>query len=207
MHSHVSGESGDITRRLHHWSTGNRAAENELFDVVFPALQRLAQYLIMRERDEHALEPAELVNQIYFRLAAAKNRNWQNRRHFFALAARAMRQYLIDRARARRNKEFIPLEDSGDSIAAGFTDLELLLSVSWLLNQLGKANPDWGKLIELKYSLGLNDQETAEAMQIKLRTMQRICSDARQWLSERAGVARVPLPSRRKAEPAPNASY
>ena len=192
MHSHISGELGDITRRLHHWSTGNRDAENELFEVVFPTLRRLAQYLMMQERDEHALEPAELVNQIYFRLAAAKNRNWQNRQHFFALAARAMRQYLIDRARARRNKEFISLEDCGDSIAAGFTDLELLLSVSWLLDQLGKANPDWGKVVELKYSLGLNDQETAEAMGIRLRTVQRMCSDARQWLSERAGVVTGP---------------
>ena len=92
MHSHVSEESGDITQRLHQWSTGNRDAENELFDAVFPDLRRLAQYFIKRERDGQTLEPAELVNQIYFRLAAAKNRNWQKRRHFFALAARAMRQ-------------------------------------------------------------------------------------------------------------------
>jgi RNA polymerase sigma-70 factor, ECF subfamily len=207
MHAHVSGELGDITRRLHYWSTGNRDAENELFEIVFPSLQRLAQYFIKRERDGQTLEPAELVNQIYFRLAAAKRRTWQNRQHFFALAARAMRQYLIDCARARCNKEFISLEETGDSIAAGFADLELLLSVSWLLNELAKTNPDWRKLVELKYSLGLNDQETAEAMRIKLRTMQRMCSDARQWLSERAGVAKVPLPSRRKGKTAPNASY
>jgi RNA polymerase sigma factor (TIGR02999 family) len=207
MQSNVSNESGDITRRLHHWSAGNRDAENELFDVVFPTLRHLAQYLMMRERGEHALEPAELVNQIYFRLAAAKNRNWQNRQHFYALAARAMRQYLIDRARARRNKEFISLEDIGDSIAAGFNDLELLLSVTWLLNDLRKANPNWSKLVELKYSLGLNDQQTAEAMRIRLRTMQRMCSEARQWLSERAGVVTVPLHTRRKGKTAPNASY
>jgi RNA polymerase sigma factor (TIGR02999 family) len=207
MHPHVSGESGDITRRLNHWSTGDRDAENELFDVVFPTLRRLAQYLMMRERDQHTLEPAELVNQIYFRLAAAKNRRWQNRQHFFALAARAMRQYLIDRARTRRNKEFISLEDTGDTIATGFTDLELLLTVNWLLNQLAKANPEWHKLLALKYSLGLNDQETAQAMRIRLRTMQRMCSDARRWLSERAGVVTPPLHSRRKGKTAPNASY
>lgn len=113
MHSHVPGESGDITRRLHHWSTGNRDAENELFDVVFPTLRRLAQYLMTRERGEHTLEPADLVNQIYFRLAAAKNRNWQNRQHFFALAARAMRQYLIDRARgATKNLSHLRISET-----------------------------------------------------------------------------------------------
>jgi hypothetical protein len=98
-------------------------------------------------------------------------------------------------------------EDTGVSSAAGLTDWGLLLSVTWLLNQPGKAYLDWGKLVELKYSLGLNDQETAEAMRIRLRTMQRRCSGARQWLSERAGVARMPLHSRLRGKTAPNASY
>jgi RNA polymerase sigma factor (TIGR02999 family) len=217
MHSHVSGELGDITRRLHHWSIGNHDAENELFEVAFPTLQRLAQFFIKGERHGRTLEPEELVNQIYFRLAAAKNRTWQNRKHFFALAARAMRQHLIDRARARRNKEFISLEEIGESITAGFADLELLLSVSSLLNELAQKNPDWRKLVELKYSLGLNDRQTAEAMHIRLRTMQRMCSDARQWLFDRAGHrdnAVAPRPVRlknqvlfQKGKTLPHSSY
>jgi RNA polymerase sigma-70 factor, ECF subfamily len=189
MHSHVSGEFGDITQRLHNWSTGNREAENELFEAVFPALRRLAQYLMKGERDGHSLEPAELVNQIYFRLAAAKRRDWQNRRHFFAVAARAMRQQLIDCARARGNKEFVPLEEAGDIAALDSADLELLFFVRWLLDQLRAVSPDWRELVELKYFFGLTDKQTAEAMRIRLRTMQRMCTDARQWLSERADPA------------------
>ena len=80
---------------------GSPGAENELFDLVVPDLQRLAHYLMQRERKGHSLQPTELVDQIYFRLVAAKNQDWQNRRHFFAIAARAMRRYLIDHARGR----------------------------------------------------------------------------------------------------------
>jgi RNA polymerase sigma factor (TIGR02999 family) len=176
---------GDITQRLHNWSTGNRDAENELFEAVFPNLRRLAQYLMKGERYRHFLEPAELVNQIYFRLAAAKRRTWQNRKHFFAVAARAMRQYLIDYARARGDREFVSIEEFGDAIVSASTDLELLILVECLLEQLQATNRNWWKLVELKYLRGLTDEEAAAAMRIRLRTVQRMCADARQWLCER----------------------
>src|SRR5262249_22651542 len=106
----MPGSDGDITQLLNRWREGSREAENELFALVLPNLRRLAHYLMKGERKGHSLEPTELVDQIYFRLVAAKNRDWQSRQHFFAIAGRAMRRHLIDHARARPHVELIALE-------------------------------------------------------------------------------------------------
>jgi RNA polymerase sigma factor (TIGR02999 family) len=102
-------ETGDITLLLQKWSAGSRTAENELFARVMPHLRRLAHYLMMRERRGHSLQPTELVDQIYFRMVAAKERDWRNRQHFFAIAARAMRRHLIDHARGRPDADMVAL--------------------------------------------------------------------------------------------------
>lgn len=94
---------GDVTQLLLKWREGDREAENELFTLVFPNLRRLAHYLMRGERKSHSLQATELVDQLYFRLVAAKDRDWQNRQYFFAIAGRAMRRYLIDYARAARS--------------------------------------------------------------------------------------------------------
>src|SRR5262245_54932111 len=101
---------GDITQLLHKWREGSREAENELFTLVTPNLQRLAHYLMKGERQGHTMQATELVDQVYFRLVGAKNRDWRNRQHFFAIAARAMRRYLIDHARGRPSVDFVGLE-------------------------------------------------------------------------------------------------
>src|SRR5580658_4938340 len=99
----------DITLLLQQWREGNRDAENELFDLVTPNLRRLAHYLMKGERKGHTMQATELVDQIYFRLVGAKDRDWRNRAHFFAIAGRAMRRYLIDYARGRPDREIVPL--------------------------------------------------------------------------------------------------
>src|SRR5262245_31185849 len=81
-------QSGEITQLLQKWREGSRDAENELFSLVLPKLRRLAHYLMKGERRGHSLEATELVDQIYFRLVAAKDRDWRNRAHFFAIAGR-----------------------------------------------------------------------------------------------------------------------
>src|SRR6187551_1583182 len=101
------GESmGDVTQLLQQWREGSREAEAELFELVLPNLRRLAHYLMKGERKGHSLQPTELVDQIYFRLVAARDRDWRNRQHFFAIAGRAMRRHLIDHARGRPDAEF-----------------------------------------------------------------------------------------------------
>jgi RNA polymerase sigma factor (TIGR02999 family) len=182
---------GDITILLQHWREGDRAAEEQLFSLVMPNLRRLAHFLMKGERPDHSMEATELVNQIYFRLVAAKDRDWRNRRHFFAIAARAMRRYLIDHARGRPDAEFVALEGIDAILPAASPGIDLPVMIDRLLEELGKENPEWGMVVEMKYFLGLTDEEAAEAMGLKLRTMQRMWSDARQWLFARLEAQRV----------------
>jgi RNA polymerase sigma factor (TIGR02999 family) len=177
---------GDVTSLLHEWRDGSREAENELFTLVTPNLRRLAHYLMKSERKDHTLQATELVDQIYFRLIGAKDRDWQNRAHFFAIAARAMRRYLIDHARGRPDAEIIPLEGMKNALPAESTKIDLAITVDRLLNQLAETQPDWCRLVEVKFFLGLTDEEAAEALGMKLRTMQRTWLDARKWLFAQA---------------------
>jgi len=176
---------GDITHLLHQWRAGSREAENQLFTLVFPNLRRLAHYLMLRERKDHSLQATELVDELYFRLIAAKERDWQNRKHFFAIAARAMRRYLIDHARGRPAAEFVGLEGLEDFLPADRGKIDLAIAVDRLLDELSETKPEWSMLVEMKFFLGLTDEEAAEAMGVKLRTMQRTWSDARRWLYTR----------------------
>lgn len=177
--------AGEITQLLHRWRQGSVEAENELFDRVNPDLRRLAQYLMRGERKGRSLQATELVDQIYIRLVAAKDRDWQNRQHFFAIAGRAMRRYLIDQARGRPDAEFVTFGKLETVLPGGGGKVDFAITVDQLLNQLEKANPEWCHLVELKFFLGLTDEEASDVLGIKLRTMQRMWRDARQWLFER----------------------
>jgi RNA polymerase sigma factor (TIGR02999 family) len=176
---------GEITILLHQWREGSREAEDRLFTLVLPNLRRLAHYLMQRERKDHSMQATELVGQIYVRMVAAKDRDWQNRKHFFAIAARAMRRYLIDHARGRPSAEFVPLEGFEDMLPADSGKVDLAITVDRLLDELAKTKPEWSMVVEMKFFLGLTDEETADAMGVKLRTMQRSWSDARRWLYTR----------------------
>lgn len=178
----MSENAGDITLLLQKWRGGSRAAENELFAVVMPNLRRLAHYMMRRERQGHTLQPTELIDEIYSRMVAAKDRDWRSRQHFFAIAARAMRRYLIDYARGRPSARFVALEGIQNLVPADTAKLDTALNVDSLLNQLAAVQPEWCTLVEVKYFLGLNDEEAAEILGLKMRTMQRMWHDARQWL-------------------------
>ena len=181
-HTAYMDKIGDITQLLHEWRRGSKQAEDELFTLVLPNLRRFARHLMKGERKGHSLQPTELVDQIYFRLIRAKDRDWQSRAHFFAIAGRAMRRYLIDHARGRPNAEFVALEGMQDFIPADSPKLDLAITVDRLLDRLAATKPEWCRLVEVKYFLGLTDEEAADALGIKLRTMQRMWLDARQWL-------------------------
>jgi RNA polymerase sigma factor (TIGR02999 family) len=186
------GHMGDITHLLHQWREGDRVAEHELFSLVTPNLRKLPHYLMKGERKGHTMQATELVSQVYLKLVAAKDRDWQNRSHFFALAARAMRRYLIDYARARpKGAEFVALEGLEEFLPASSANVDLALTVDKLLNQLAETKPEWCGLVELKYFLGLTDEEAAETLGIKLRTTQRMWRDARRWLFEHAEAGTV----------------
>jgi RNA polymerase sigma factor (TIGR02999 family) len=178
-------QAGEVTQLLKKWRTGDRDAETKLFKLVMPDLRRLARYYISRERHDQILQPSALVNEAYLRLVRARDQDWQSRQHFFAMAARAMRRYLIDQARARPNVEFVVFDDLSEMVPIANSRLEVALAVDTLLEDLEKVHPDWCSIVELKFFLGLTDEEAADALGLALRTFQRRFGDARRWLFER----------------------
>jgi RNA polymerase sigma factor (TIGR02999 family) len=187
----VEQPTREITILLRQWREGSREAENQLFTLVMPNLRRLAHYLMLRERKGHSLQATELVGEIYLRMVAARDRDWQNRQHFFAIAARAMRRYLIDQARGRPSAEFVALQAFENILPADSGKVDLAITVDRLLDELAETKPEWSMLVEMKFFLGLTDEEAAEAMGVKLRTMQRTWSDARRWLFTRMESGRA----------------
>jgi RNA polymerase sigma factor (TIGR02999 family) len=177
--------TGEITQLLREWRDGNTEAENLLFELVHADLRRLAHFRMKGERKGRSLQTTELVDQMYIRLVAAKNRDWQNRQHFFAIAGRSMRRYLIDMARARPDAELIGFENLEQLLPGRSAKVDTAITVGKLLDELEKINPEWCNLVELKFFLGLSDEEAADVLGIKLRTMQRMWHDARRWLFER----------------------
>src|SRR6266536_88740 len=126
-------QPGEITLLLHQWQSGSGTAENNLFALVMPHLRRLAHHMMKGERQGHTLQATELVDEIYFRMVAAKDRDWQNRHHFFAIAARAMRRYLIDHACGRPHAEIVALEGIQNLVPADSAKLDLAITVDRLL--------------------------------------------------------------------------
>lgn len=181
----MAPKPAEVTQLLQQWRTGSRDAENRLFEVVLPDLRRLAQYYMKKERPDHTLEPTDLVDQIYFKLIAARDRDWQNRGHFFAIAARAMRRYLIDYARARPDVELVPMEGLSEGFTASRSKFEQAVVVDRLLDRMEDENRDWCTIVELKFFLGLTDEEAAEVLHMHVRKLQREWFDARRWLFER----------------------
>ena len=175
----------EITQLLNEWRNGDHDAENELFLQVMPKLRRLAQHLMLGERAGQSMQATELVDQIYMRMVAAKDRDWQNRGHFFALAARAMRHYLIDRAR-RPHGDRVSLEALQHVLPAQSGQLDLAVTVDRLLNEMQDVKPEWCRVVEVKYFLGLTDDEAAAIhWYAGTHILQRAWRDARQWLFQK----------------------
>jgi len=178
---------GEITQLLQHWRAGDAKAESALFEALMPDLRKIAGCCFRAERYGHTLQPNALVNEAFVRLARAKNIDWRDRGHFFALAARIMRRYLIDHARARPSVQFLPMDGFPERVLGRFTPLELAVTVDTLLNELNKESPQQRAVVELKFFLGMTDEEAADALNLSLHTLQREWYRARQWLFQRIG--------------------
>jgi RNA polymerase sigma factor (TIGR02999 family) len=173
-----------ITELLRRWQTGDAEAESRLFEELMPELRVIAARCFRREQPGHTLQPTALVNEAFFRLARAKNIEWHDRGHFFAIASTIMRRLLIDHARRRPDVELLPLGALPEHVLADATPLEQAIAIDVLLDELGKVSPQQRRVVELKFSLGLTDQEAAEALNLSLRSLQREWFRARKWLFE-----------------------
>ena len=181
----MEGDPGEITILLKQWRTGDPAAESKLFELLMPDLRKIARNCFRGERSGHTLQPTALVNEAFLRLAKTKNIDWQDRGHFLALAARVMRRYLIDHARSQPSVLFLPMEGLPERILGSHTPLEFAIAIDTLLDELEKESQQRRAVVELKFFLGLTDEETAEALNLTLRTVQREWHRARRWLFER----------------------
>lgn len=177
-----------VTRLLAAVHTGDNGAANRLWQVVALELRTLAQARMAAEHGCRTLQPTALVNEVYLRLFAGASRpSFENRHHFFAAAARAMHQILVDDARTRRR-----LKRGGDRQREQLADLSAgdapdpaeILAVDEALARLGDDQPDWLEVVRLRYFVGLNLDEAAEVLGVSRRTVATRWRLAKAWLHE-----------------------
>jgi len=174
-----------ITQLLIKWRNGDKAALDELTPLVYTELRRLARYYLRAERHGHTLQPSDLVHEAYMRLVDEKEIDWQNRAHFFGVAAVRMRHILVERARSRQaakrgGGEYLLSLSKADRQAEDY-DVKLL-ALNDALQRLEALDPQKSRVVELRYFGGLTIEETAEAMNISPATVKRDWSMARAWL-------------------------
>lgn len=179
----MTSTSDGITRLLSEWRGGNPVALENLIALVYDDLRRQAKRYLRSERQGHTLQTAALVNETYLRLLAQQQINWQDRAHFFGVAARIMRHLLIDYARTRRyakrnGNNRITLDDSFAAPEQSFD----LLALNEALERLEVIDARKARIVEFRYFVGLSVEETAEALEISDITVKREWLKAKAWL-------------------------
>lgn len=173
-----------VTQLLRQWSSGDKAALDELMPVVYEQLHKLASRCLRAERPDHTLRATGLVHEAYLRLIDA-DVNWQDRVHFFAVSARLLRRILVDHAKANRRQkrgggaEMIPLDEAvmiGPQSTAGLLELDMAL------NRLAEQDKRKSEIVELLCFGGLTYDETAAALNISPATVHRDLQLAKAWL-------------------------
>lgn len=180
-----SGPSQEITALLAEWSSGNQEAFDELTPLVYQELRQLAARELRRERPGHTLQSTALVHEAYLRLIGQRRVQWQNREHFFAIAAQIIRRILVSYARGRNSFKRggasirVPLEESLAAAVGRNLDLQELDEA---LSRLSEIDPQQGRIIELRFFGGLSIQQTARVLGISTSTVTRDWNLARAWL-------------------------
>src|SRR5688500_12263598 len=177
--------SPDVTALLADWSAGNKAALEALTPLVYDELRRLARRYLARERPDHTLQSTALVHEAYLRLIDQKNVRWQNRAHFFGVAAQMIRRILVDHARGRQASKRgsgAPKLSLDEAIAVPERKDFDLLALDDSLNSLAKIDPQQARIVELRFFTGLTVEETAEVLGISPATVKRDWVTAKAWL-------------------------
>jgi RNA polymerase sigma-70 factor (ECF subfamily) len=183
--SHASPSRIAITAMLRAWSDGEQHASDDLIRAVYDELRRQARRQLRRERRDHTLDTAALINEAYLKLVEQRSVRWQDRGHFYALAAELMRRVLVDHARARhRRKRGGPNESKPlDNIEVVTVPLDLdLIALDEALDRLAAIDKQQVKIVELRYFAGLEISETAELLKISPATVKRDWAAAKAWL-------------------------
>ncbi len=175
----------EITKLLLAWSAGDQEALGKLVPLVYDELHRLARRYMEQEQSNPTMQTTALVNELYLRLVNIRETNWENRAHFFAVCAQAMRHILIDLARSRRAVKRggqairVPLEENPVVLEGTRADL---LALDNALNRLAAVDARKGQVVELRFFGGLSVEETAEVLKVSPETVLRDRKVAKVWL-------------------------
>ncbi len=181
----MTASAHQITGLLVSWRQGDKAALDQLMPLVYDELHRLAHRYMKRERPGQTLQTTALVNEAYLRLVDSKEIDWQNRAHFFAIAAQIMRHLLVDRARGRRYAKRgsggrqVTLDET--AVISPEPDVQLL-DLDEALNKLAAIDARKSRLVELRYFAGLSVEEAAEVLGVSGITVKREWSKTKAWL-------------------------
>lgn len=175
----------EVTQILHDWSGGDAEASSRLMPLVYTELRRLARTFLSRERGGHTLQPTSLVNEAYLRLVDQTRVNWQNRAHFYGIAANMMRRVLIDHARAHATGK-----RGGGAIHLSVDDVQLpieqraaeFIALDEALEKLSQFDQRKCRIVEMRFFAGMTDEEIAEVLDVSIRTVLRDWKTARLWL-------------------------
>lgn len=182
----MGGDTHRVTRLLVQWGEGDDAALHELIPLMHDELRRMARRRMAGERRGHSLQPTALVNEAYLRLIDARQVKWQNRAHFLGIAARLMRQILVDAARSRASRKRgagairVTLDDA--RVAAPDPGPEVL-ALDEGLQALARVDERKARVVELRFFGGLSVEETASILSVSVDTVMRDWKVARAWLS------------------------
>ncbi|MGH9371892.1 MAG: sigma-70 family RNA polymerase sigma factor [Vicinamibacterales bacterium] len=186
--------SSDVTGLLLRWSKGDERALDRLLPLIYAELRRIASQQLRNERRDHTLAPTAVVHELYLRLVDQRRSTWENRAHFFGLAAQLMRRILVDHARARHagkrggSVTRLSLEEALDEShddpgAPGAAQSAAdVLEIDLALERLSKVDPDQARIVELRFFAGLTVEETAHILKRSPRTVKREWRLARAWL-------------------------
>ena len=181
-------QSQGVTQLLLAWRKGDREALNQLMPLVYEVLRHMARHYLSNERDGHTLQTTALVNEVYLRLVNLRAVEWQDRAHFFSVAATLMRRILVDFARSRNyQKRGGGAQQESLSAANGMMqqerhNLEDILAVNEALEKLALPYGRCGKVVELRFFGGLTNEEIAEVLGVTARTVKSDWRFAKMWL-------------------------
>lgn len=175
----------EITQLLLAWRGGDEQAFEELMPLVYRELRRLARNFMRRQNPGHTLQTTALVNEAYLRLVDSNRVNWQDRNHFFAIAAQLMRRILVDSARKRNSQKrggdlvMVTLDENAE---IAIKEQSELIALDEALTRLAEMNARQCQIVELRYFAGLSEAQIAETLDVSTRTVRRDWNLARAWL-------------------------
>jgi RNA polymerase sigma factor (TIGR02999 family) len=181
----MTPSSENVTQLLLDWRNGDQTALDRLMPLVYEELRRIAGHYMRDERKGHTLQTSALVNEAYLRLVDHENIAWQNRAHFFGVAAQAMRRILVDHARTRNYQkrgggaQQVSLDEAATVAEERAAEM---IALDDALKELARMDERKSRVVELRYFGGLSVEETAEALGVSIQTVGRDWSTAKAWL-------------------------